>query len=79
MLLGVSWLVIWDGQRLPKHRFVSVHLWRVCRLRFKNNIGKINGQNLHIVVVFFTNFVKKITGSITGPAIAGPTGPFTRP
>ena len=51
----------------------------MCRLCFKNNIEKnpgsiiIPAKKIYTVIKYVR---KKIAGSIIGPAMVGPTGPF---
>ena len=55
-------------------------LGRLCRLCFKNNIEKIPGSIIIPPKKCNKKFKKinkiKFAGSIIGPAMAGPTGPF---
>ena len=62
-------------------------LWSLCRLRFKKNIEHNNTGSIIIPAkseqkilknkkVKIIIIIKKIIGSIIGPAMAGPTGPF---
>ena len=60
------------GQKLPKNC-----LWRICIfLKREKKLPRVLVLAKKIIKFYFFIFYFKITGSIIGPAMAGPTGPF---